>query len=57
MGFAGFKAGGINIMTVDDRDRTPNFGKQFLNPSTVMPLHQFELWESVDIRKMLTGGM
>jgi large subunit ribosomal protein L3 len=36
MGFAGFKAGGINIMTVDDRDRTPNFGKQFLNPSTVI---------------------
>jgi large subunit ribosomal protein L3 len=36
MGFAGFKAGGIMIMTVDDRDRTPNFGKQFLNPSTVI---------------------
>jgi len=36
MGFAGFKAGGINVMTVDDRDRTPNFGKQFLNPSTVI---------------------
>jgi large subunit ribosomal protein L3 len=36
MGFAGFKAGGINVMTVDDREKTPNFGKQFLNPSTVI---------------------
>jgi large subunit ribosomal protein L3 len=36
MGFAGFKAGGINIMTVDDREKTPNFGKHFLNPSTVI---------------------
>jgi large subunit ribosomal protein L3 len=36
MGFAGFKAGGINIMTVDDREKTPNFGKQLLNPSTVI---------------------
>jgi large subunit ribosomal protein L3 len=36
MGFAGFKAGGITIMTVDDREKTPNFGKQFLNPSTVI---------------------
>lgn len=36
MGFAGFKAGGINVMTVDDREKTPNFGKQLLNPSTVL---------------------
>jgi large subunit ribosomal protein L3 len=36
MGFAGFKAGGINVMTIDDREKTPNFGKQFLNPSTVI---------------------
>lgn len=36
MGFAGFKAGGINILTVDDREKTPNFGKNFLNPSTVI---------------------
>jgi large subunit ribosomal protein L3 len=36
MGFAGFKAGGINILTVDDREKTPNFGKHFLNPSTVI---------------------
>jgi large subunit ribosomal protein L3 len=36
LGFAGFKAGEINILTVDDRERTPNFGKHFLNSSTLI---------------------
>ncbi len=36
LGFAGFKAGGINILTIDDREKTPNFGKQLLNPATVI---------------------
>ncbi len=36
MGFAGFKAGGIRVLTTDDREKTPNFGKPFLNPSTVI---------------------
>jgi large subunit ribosomal protein L3 len=35
-GFAGFKAGVIHVLTVDDREKTPNFGKHFLNPSTVV---------------------
>ena len=35
-GFAGFKAGGIQVMTVDDREKTPNFGKNLMNPSTVV---------------------
>lgn len=35
-GFAGFKAGLINVLTVDDREKTPNFGKHLLNPSTVV---------------------
>jgi len=34
-GFAGFKAGMIHVLTIDDREKTPNFGKHFLNPSTV----------------------
>lgn len=34
--FAGFKVGMLNVMTVDDRDRTPNFGKQLANPSTLL---------------------
>jgi large subunit ribosomal protein L3 len=34
--FAGFKVGMLNVVTVDDRDRTPNFGKQLANPSTIL---------------------
>ena len=26
----------LNIVTVDDWDRTPNFGKQLANPSTIL---------------------
>ncbi len=33
-GFAGFKAGMIHVLTIDDREKTPNFGKHFVNPST-----------------------
>jgi large subunit ribosomal protein L3 len=36
LGFAGFKAGEIDVLTIDDREKTPNFGKQLLNPSTVV---------------------
>jgi large subunit ribosomal protein L3 len=36
LGFAGFKAGSIQILTVDDREKTPNFGKQLLNAATVI---------------------
>jgi large subunit ribosomal protein L3 len=35
-GFAGFKAGGVHVLTIDDREKTPNFGKQLLNPATVI---------------------
>lgn len=35
-GFAGFKAGGIHVLTIDDREKTPNFGKQLLNAATVI---------------------
>jgi large subunit ribosomal protein L3 len=34
--FAGFKVGMLNVVTVDDRERTPNFGKQLANPSTLV---------------------
>jgi large subunit ribosomal protein L3 len=34
--FAGFKVGMLNVVTIDDRDRTPNFGKQLVNPSTLL---------------------
>ncbi|HEY7570972.1 MAG TPA: 50S ribosomal protein L3 [Nitrososphaeraceae archaeon] len=36
LGFAGFKVGGIEVLTVDDREKTPNFGKHLLNPSTII---------------------
>lgn len=36
LGYAGFKVGGIHVLTVDDREKTPNFGKHLLNPSTVI---------------------
>ncbi|AFU58663.1 50S ribosomal protein L3p [Candidatus Nitrososphaera gargensis Ga9.2] len=36
LGFAGFKAGCIHVLTIDDREKTPNFGKQLLNPATVI---------------------
>lgn len=35
-GFAGFKVGGIHVLTIDDREKTPNFGKQLLNAATVI---------------------
>lgn len=35
-GFAGFKVGMLNVMTIDDREKTPNFGKQLTNPSTLL---------------------
>lgn len=36
LGFAGFKAGQIQILTLDDKEKTPNFGKQLDNNSTVI---------------------
>ena len=35
-GFAGFKVANLNVMTVDDREKTPNFGKNLLNRSTLI---------------------
>src|SRR5688500_19701261 len=34
LGFAGFKAGQLQVMTIDDKEKTPNFGKQLANSST-----------------------
>lgn len=43
LGFAGFKAGEINILTVDDREKTPNFGKHLLNSSTLIVTPQIKI--------------
>jgi large subunit ribosomal protein L3 len=34
--FPAFKAGMIQVVTLDDRDKTPNFGKPMFNPATVI---------------------
>lgn len=34
--FAGFKVGMLSVVTVDDRERTPNYGKQLANSSTLL---------------------
>jgi len=39
---AGFKAGCVQIVSIDDRDKTPNFGKQLVSLGTVIvtpPVH------------------
>jgi large subunit ribosomal protein L3 len=38
VGFAGFKVGQIQVMTIDDKEKTPNFGKPLINHSTVISL-------------------
>lgn len=37
-GYPAFKAGMIHAITVDDRERTPNFGKSTFNSATVLSL-------------------
>jgi len=36
LGHLGFKAGCVQIVSVDDRDKTPNFGKQLVSLGTVI---------------------
>ncbi|MFC1752323.1 50S ribosomal protein L3 [Thermoproteota archaeon] len=36
LGSAGFKAGTMHVYTIDDRERTPNFGKPLFNTATVL---------------------
>ncbi len=38
IGFAGFKVGQIQVMTIDDKEKTPNYGKPLMNHSTVISL-------------------
>lgn len=43
LGFPCFKAGTIHVITVDDRERTPNYGKPLFNPATVVALPKPEV--------------
>lgn len=36
LGYAGFKAGTLHVYTIDDRERTPNFGKPLFNTATIL---------------------
>ena len=36
LGFAGYKVGCMHIITIDDREKTPNFGKPLFNASTII---------------------
>ncbi|MDG6989238.1 MAG: 50S ribosomal protein L3 [Nitrososphaerota archaeon] len=38
LGFPGYKAGTAHVITVDDRAKTPNFGKPLFNVSSVLAL-------------------
>ena len=53
-GFAGFKVSNLGVLTIDDREKTPNFGKNLLNHSTLIALClQLELLVSGVITKIL----
>jgi large subunit ribosomal protein L3 len=43
LGFPAFKAGTIHVITVDDRAKTPNFGKPLFNLSSVLSLPELEV--------------
>lgn len=54
-GFAGFKVGGIHVLTIDDREKTPNFGKQLLNAATVIATPPIKIIGIRGYRKDLYG--
>lgn len=43
LGFPGYKAGTVHVITVDDRAKTPNFGKPLFNLSSVLTLPEAEV--------------
>ncbi|HZW85468.1 MAG TPA: 50S ribosomal protein L3 [Nitrososphaerales archaeon] len=43
LGFPGYKAGTAHIISVDDRAKTPNFGKPLFNLSSVLALPEAEV--------------
>ncbi len=43
LGFPAFKAGTVHAITVDDRAKTPNFGKPLFNVSSVLSLPELEV--------------
>ncbi len=36
LGFVGYKAGATHVFTIEDRKRSPNFGKEVIRPATIL---------------------
>jgi large subunit ribosomal protein L3 len=36
LGFAGYKVTNLNVLSIDDREKTPNYGKNVMNSSTLI---------------------
>ena len=43
LGYPGYKAGTLHVITLDDRAKTPNFGKPLFNLSSVLSLPEAEV--------------
>ena len=43
LGFPAYKAGTIHVITVDDREKTPNFGKPLFNVASVLSVPEMEV--------------
>jgi large subunit ribosomal protein L3 len=43
LGYPGYKAGTLHVITIDDRAKTPNFGKPLFNLSSVISLPEAEV--------------
>ena len=43
LGFPGYKAGTVHVITVDDRAKTPNFGKPLFNLSSVITVPEAQV--------------
>jgi len=54
---AGFKAGCVQIVNIDDREKTPNHGKQLVSLGTVIVTPPVLLLELEDIQKIQMVSM
>lgn len=43
-GFLSFKAGMLHVITVDDRESSPNYGKPLFNPATVLVVPRMKVY-------------
>jgi large subunit ribosomal protein L3 len=55
LGFPGFKAGTVHVITTDDRAKTPNFGKPLHNLSSVLAFPEVEV-KGVRLYRRETGN-